>query len=1139
MTMRTRTLFISGLLILLALPVLTVQEVYGQAARKELVSQRIADAINSGKYYLQMSGLIQADDEGTAVQTMPVIRMAAKGGASMMRMAEYGMVSLNANGYSYRLDEKSKTYTPDAVSPGEPDSNLGKLSFKGQGTCLLNGAKYYYDRWRSSKGKDVTFYYNTAKVAALDLGMESGGMGVMSLLSFDTKVPEDMYFCLGPEWKLSTPGTADISQYVDTDNLNLEGMEGMEELPEGIDLKAMMSGKVDQKELVKKMLKEEDLPEGMTMDQLMGYMDQSGAGGTKKSLQGWQASQKQSKAAFILSMKSQGMTDAQVDHMVKEYYPDEKLVAEGIAAVEEQEARHAQIQNAPEPPRCSSPWHDASQGCELAAGSNLGAVTVTGSQASANLVYRDQFANPENQQAGLTLEVTDAGIWRAFDEIVEETKDMTQDQAVEHVMSYCNVMVTCAELGCVTGAIIERAVATCMVCPSAVAYNNTGLLFFYKNDTKTALKYYQQAEKMDAQNPTILVNIAECFFEAGDYAAARRYADRAVAEAPDFGLAFQLLTSINLAEGKPVKAAETLFKCSATYFSDITAAQFFSLKMALLSSKVKICDGFDYERLFHRIFSPANLELLTKATQAGFSKRNGQDIPARQKDLPWPVDNNKVWHTYMSIAARLKEIDAEQDALQDRNDELAKKHPAIYAYLAMGTRGYNQEMQNAENAVNSVKGLPMKIKLPEMPSVDAYGMASQMLRGSADGSYLLDTRQFWCLDLWRTYYEELYDFETGGWACLRTDPPKGPYPDALRQKEAREENMFDVLKPGLERLGKCLHPCDEAYTRCMDRAESELEEWECYVAKIRCYLPCNRAYVRNDYTDYWVNLLNIRKDYYTQSLKPVLEEYWLKMNAMTAYCEDVAVQEYILNEVSHYINWRWTSWMGDGKVAGEDIDREWAVKVLSLEKEIKEVESIISQLSIPPIPVIKKSGGTLKNYGEKERPNISIDIPTPFGKIGIARRNDQYSFFSDNSATGTTKVWNLTTGERSTMSTYESLADKPHSQDPKGYLKTVGAWAAKKGATDLVGAMAGTVGLNYLTKFIPVNQSESTRQRMRTVDSQGNTTDSGIVYRNSRTVGTEGFNVTMGRTQIRTGNSVRTRTHTGFSFGFVNITEEY
>lgn len=166
------------------------------------VSKPLADAINQGKFYMKMYGTQSDENEDEDVPTSIVMtmEMAQKGKVflSSANTGHYTMANLFANGKRYMLDANSKTYQTFPGMPGQ-SSMLGTLTFKQQGTCRVNGNDgWYYDAYTSSMGMNVTFYYNSNKVAIVDIE-EMGG--AMSLMSFNKRIPDNVHLGITAGWK--------------------------------------------------------------------------------------------------------------------------------------------------------------------------------------------------------------------------------------------------------------------------------------------------------------------------------------------------------------------------------------------------------------------------------------------------------------------------------------------------------------------------------------------------------------------------------------------------------------------------------------------------------------------------------------------------------------------------------------------------------------------------------------------------------------------------------------------------------------------------------------------------------------------------------------------------------------------------
>ena len=449
---------------LLALSLMLPVSLFAQDASAELVSKRLVDAINSGKFYMKTGGSFRIDDGGEALFAEMQMETATKGEVTMSRVNTNGMqnVILSANGYNYMLDEAKKTYTPQATVDMQGSSSMDKLTFVRQGTCKLNGADYYYDEWKTASGDRFFFYYNSPKVAAIEMmgtSVGSEGMtGPMSLLSFKSSIPKNMYFCLGNEWKKGNASTSAMGG-IDPTAFIPDNIEGMEDLPEGINIKDLMSGKVDQKALIQKYVKEEDLPEGMSMNDVMKMMGGTNLNDAMKHLTPEQKKIMQQQGVDLSALQNMGSQQAAAQKQ----------------AMQMQQQQQTMVANAPEPPRCGTPWTDNTQGTEMAAGMHLGELTLSGKRPTPrdSYVYLADFqGTPATTGPRIDLNITDEGVWLAFEEINKEIEQMSDAEALSYVDAISGDALTCAEVDMITGQMIERAIAACMINPSSYTYNN-------------------------------------------------------------------------------------------------------------------------------------------------------------------------------------------------------------------------------------------------------------------------------------------------------------------------------------------------------------------------------------------------------------------------------------------------------------------------------------------------------------------------------------------------------------------------------------------------------------------------------------------------------------------------------------------
>ena len=1083
---------------LIALSLMLPALLFAQEASKELVSKRLVDAINSGKFYMKTGGSFRIDDGGDALFAEMQMETATKGEVSMNRVTTNGMknVILSANGYNYVLDEAKKTYTAQAIEDAQGSGSMEKLTFVRQGTCQLNGTDYYYDEWKTASGHRFVFYYNSPKVAAIEMmgtGLVSEEMaGPMSLLSFNSSIPKSMYFCLGNEWKkseggASTMGGIDPSAYVPQ---NVEG------LPEGINMKDLMSGKIDQAALIRKYVKKEDLPKGMTIDD-------------------------------VIAMSS---GNAGVNAAMKNLTPEQRKMMEQQTAMQQQTKQMQQQQqtmatNAPEPPRCSTPWTDNTQGTEMAAGIHLGELTLSGKRPTPrdSYVYLADFQDaPASTSPRIDLNVTDEGVWLAFEEISKEIEQMSDAEALSYVDAISGDALTCAEIDMVTGQIVERAIAACMIYPSSYTYNNAGMLFVHINDESHALDYFKQAEKIDPENPAVLTNIADCYLASDNTGEVEKYVAKALMFAPDYGPALQMRTTLLLKQGKFEEAIKALFHCAAYYFSDVTASQFFSLMMQLqaLESRMDGNNEENFKEVIDRLMSDENKALLKKATMAGFNKKPQAGQPDHRK-FEFTYEVASIMHQHKSLEAMHDAFHNDWEALQKRSDELTRDNTLYQLYFTMGFGSFTQSMDALENELNKITAVQGQADVYQGDNLSFANNGYEMLcktKGYEGGVSLLDARQFWCMMIWRSYYRLLMNWASGYLGDVQNDGTVlGSCPESYR-------NYHRVLHHWLELRPKA----DESYRECLKGCASPDE-----ITTMRNILGCNRSYWSSYENPSTLNPHSARQQQYVKDIQPILEEYWATMSELAGYCNDATLQEYFLTEAMYDINALWPWGLREAARDGNNLAMWYKTQIIHYEAAIGQRISELKEEEAKKREAMKSKDARLKNYGEKDHPDYGFGINTPFGRIGFMQSDGQTNISFESKLTGKTTIKNLTTGNTTTMTTYKTLADEAREQAKKSPFD----WLKDQGKDKLIDKV-GKTALNTkdMSKFKA--GFGQTRQHARTTDRMGNTVDTGDVHTRSFSIGggDSPISATATETRHRSGNSFRVKNHLTVNFGTLDFT---
>ena len=1099
---------------LLALSLMLPVSLFAQDVSAELVSKRLVDAINSGKFYMKTGGSFRIDDGGDALFAEMQMETATKGEVSMNRVTTNGMenVILSANGYNYVLDEAKKTYTAQAID-NKQGGSMDKLTFVRQGTCKLNGADYYYDEWKTANGDRFIFYYNSPKVAAIEMmgaGLGTEEMaGPMSLLSFKSSIPKNMYFCLGNEWKRGNASTSAMGG-IDPTAFIPDNIEGMEDLPEGINIKDLMSGKVDQKALIQKYVKEEDLPEGMSMNDVMKMMGGTNLNDAMKHLTPEQKKIMQQQGVDLSALQNMGSQQAAAQKQVMQM----------------QQQQQTMVANAPEPPRCGTPWTDNTQGVEMSAGIHLGELTLSGKRPTPrdSYVYLADFQDtPATTGPRIDLNVTDEGVWLAFEEINKEIEQMSDAEALSYVDAISGDALTCAEVDMITGQMIERAIAACMINPSSYTYNNAGMLFVHIADDKHALDYFKQAEKIDPENPAVLTNIADCYLASNNIAEMERYVAKALMFAPDYGPALQMRTTLLLKQGKFEEAVKALFHCAAYYFSDVTASQFFSLmvQMQALQSRMEGNKEEGFKEALDRLMSDENKALLKKATMAGFNKTPQAGQPDHRK-FEFTYEVASIMHQHESLKAMSDAFHKDWEAAIDRSNTLRKKNDWYDLYYTMAFGNVTQTMNAMGTELNKITELQGKADVTQLLDIPSYVNDSYELlcktKGYDGGLHLLDARQFWCMMIWKTYYDMLLHWASGQMADTTDEGiVLGSCPESYR-------NYHRVLHHWLELRPKAY----ESYLECLKGSVSPDE-----ITTMRNILGCNRSYWSSYENPSTLNPHSARQQQYVKDIQPILEEYWATMSELAGYCNDATLQEYFLTEAMCDINALWPWGLREAAHDGNNLAMWYKTQIIHYEAAIGQRISELKEEEAKKREAMKSKDARLKNYGEKDSPDYGFGINTPFGRIGFMQSDGQTNISFENSITGKTTVKNLSTGNTTTMTTYKTLADEAREQAKKSPFD----WLKDQGKDKLIDKVGKTaLNTKNMSKFKA--GFGQTRQHARTTDRMGNTVDTGDVHTRSFSIGggDSPISATATETRHRSGNSFRVKNHLTVNFGTLDFT---
>ncbi|MEA4879946.1 MAG: hypothetical protein VB045_00545 [Synergistaceae bacterium] len=213
----------------------------------------------------------------------------------------------------------------------------------------------------------------------------------------------------------------------------------------------------------------------------------------------------------------------------------------------------------------------------------------------------------------------------------EGVDGMNEEEKARWALSLGDHMAVATFYDIVDGSMLKTAGLAVSAYPHPLLLNNyAGML--RETSPMDALFFYFAAEALEPRNPVILTNIAMAFLDINDFGGAKNYAARALAENPEFGPAFQVLTLCHLKDGNSPLAAETLMKSARDCFDDLSIRLFDDYIAEV--GDLDVTEGEEYP------LSEEQLKILYEiAKKYGDPERenSGADTPAAQiKIAPFP-----------------------------------------------------------------------------------------------------------------------------------------------------------------------------------------------------------------------------------------------------------------------------------------------------------------------------------------------------------------------------------------------------------------------------------------------------------------------------------------------------------------------
>lgn len=619
---------------------------------------------------------------------------------------------------------------------------------------------------------------------------------------------------------------------------------------------------------------------------------------------------------------------------------------------------------APMPPRCSSPWHETEASVELACGTGSAAISVTGKveAETGELAVTEEAAKPD--------EYSESGVQLAVDELIEETKGMSDREKENYLLVGAGEAAFDIAQGKVTAKTVERAVARCVLCPHSVTYLNAGTAVREASGSQKAIPFFESAEKLSPGNPVVATSLFDCYIELGNLPKAESVARTATAKTPDSGMLWQKLAAICWRKQNYRESARALCKSmSLGYFDDISAGLCLLLYDHAAGQMTENPLGCNFYDVLKEIFTDENVANLEKAAAVGHD--NIVPKPAKEYSNAWNTHFGNLEYAHDALSEMGDGYGEEDKKLRDRASKTLEESDA-QIYLMMGLT----------------------------PMLYSF-LCSQKQSGNPDAVLdLPDAREFWANYMLMLYYQSMIGWVSGGQGHFK-----------LPSREAADNQL------------KSVH---EAASKQIDSYGKERDaEWEDrskqskggFIPLMMIQYELNIKYGRLIYNETKVecnNVMSIERAYYGKEIRPLLDEYYEKTSRLVQYISDTRIQTYFLDMMMSTMYGAKEDIMILASGCGSSINSE-AEAVELWEKSLAELKNAVWKSERDQYREHKRElqlmdAYVLRDYNEKEKHDNGLQVI--IGTSAICGTEIRFRFGSDgismettDKRTGHTTVW--------------------------------------------------------------------------------------------------------------------------------------
>ena len=430
---------------------------------------------------------------------------------------------------------------------------------------------------------------------------------------------------------------------------------------------------------------------------------------------------------------------------------------------------------------------------------------------------------------------TDGTIQGWLDYFATELEGWSEADQIEYFLSLGDYMALVLPSAQYEADLINMGQAAALIYPHTYLLNNVAALLMDAQNYEAALTWLEKAVESGEENAVIYTNIAECFYELGDYDAAFTWAGKAIQAEPGYGLAHLVMTCVHLQRGEDMLAMETLFKSMRSTYTETT-----SDLLRNLYRKVREVAGMS---------GYASADLVMDGSSGWLGQELGEMLLTEYHvELLFEAAGAGVISNGRDVPA----------------NQISLPYPADPADAVSGGDSWGRAAEAVNQEVEAM-----------LDSVKGYTV----------GSAGTEERQAWCLAFLNLYYEyQIYTMQGELYGGIPYEETGKSYPDDLEYTLSQFQWDADST----------LHSIIMENWRLMraayDRIEKELDYYDDKYKNNRIELyVCEAMMTVAD--QHVVEYTTRRKEMYEESMRPLLEEYWLKMNAMLGYVENETVRQ--------------------------------------------------------------------------------------------------------------------------------------------------------------------------------------------------------------------------------------------------------